>query len=382
MKKDNDIIRLLILVISIFFLIIIGLGKVQAQNNFFKYSTFYFSGNIESPLIEQSEYEVDRGEDILGLPSVNNVTEVNDFNYTFTIGIRKIARFKYDNRANVFYDGTEENISSKAPVGSVKGFEYLANFSMIRNRGEEFKSHEYWLRYIGDNFLVKAEYSDFQDVQLRHYGLDVRARYKVNKFNFTAGVKHRTHPVYGFDPFAENFNLLVDQWWTIAYDLGYTDQFVHLDANENGIMEPNEYVNWEWFGPDGLPLADTDEEFMRYHFGKAIDKYNRDFLESLGMQQELSAVFGVSYYTYKKNFWLHSWLDVMPIHKGLSDYSFASLDHPENTQGIPYNYDWDLGLVFGTKLTKRLGVFTEGSYRRYWAIKNYNLQFGINYLFL
>ena len=107
---------------------------------------------------------------------------------------------------------------------------------------------------------------------------------------------------------------------------------------------------------------------MKYHFGRAIDKYNRDFLESLGMQQELSAVFGVSYYTFKNDFWLHSWFDLMPIHKGLSDYSFASIEH-EDADGIPAEYDWDFGLVFGTKISKKLGIFTEGSYRRYWNIK-------------
>ena len=42
--------------------------------------------------------------------------------YSLTIGIRKIARFGYENIANTFYDGTESNYTDSATVGKVQGF--------------------------------------------------------------------------------------------------------------------------------------------------------------------------------------------------------------------------------------------------------------------
>ena len=371
MQQDKSNIGFIALAIVILFIILFGISKAKAQSNFFKYSTIYFSGIIESPLKEQSNYQVIRNDDFIGIPQIINTTEVNDFNYRITLGIRKIARFKYENRANVWYDGSEENISNQAPIGAVKGFEYVAEYSMVRNRGEEFVEQDYWLRHLGDHTLAKVEFSDNQAVQLKHIALEFRGRYKINNFNLTAGVKHRTHPVYGFDPFRENFDLVTDQWWTIAYDLGYIDE--HWSISEMG--------DFNWYDGEGNLIAESDQEFMKYHFGRAISEYNRKYLEDLGLQQELSAVFGLSYYLFQKNFWIHYWADIMPLHKGLSEHSFANLDHPEDVEGIPLNYDWDLGFIIGTKLTKKLGVFAEGFYQRYWGIKNYNLQFGINYLF-
>ncbi|BCV03842.1 MAG: hypothetical protein CM15mV74_300 [uncultured marine virus] len=49
----------------------------------------------------------------------------DSFDYSLTLGIRKIARFKYENRANVFYNGEEHSYSDAATIGTVKGFEFL-----------------------------------------------------------------------------------------------------------------------------------------------------------------------------------------------------------------------------------------------------------------
>ena len=58
----------------------------------------------------------------------------------------------------------------------------------------------------------------------------------------------------------------------------------------------------------------------------------------------------------------------MPKHKGLSDYSFTE-----------DNIDFDIGGVVGVKITKRIGIFVEGRWRRYWDINNYEFKTGINY---
>ena len=53
-----------------------------------KYSTFYVSGNIESPLSEKENYMMDR---MTG--QLTDLTIVNPYNYEINIGLRKIARF-------------------------------------------------------------------------------------------------------------------------------------------------------------------------------------------------------------------------------------------------------------------------------------------------
>ena len=57
------------------------------------------------------------------------------FDYSITLGIRKIARFGYENKAKTFYDGTESNYTDAATVGKVKGFEYLFEIDYTRQQG-------------------------------------------------------------------------------------------------------------------------------------------------------------------------------------------------------------------------------------------------------
>lgn len=348
------------------------LVPIISWGQFFKYSTFYISGSMNTPLKEEPRYTIDRvtGEYL-------DLTEVNPADYSITLGIRKIARFDYENRAKVFYDGSENSVSNKAPTGALGGFDYLGNFSMVRNRGEEYTNHNYWLRYVHKYFLVKVNYEDNQDIQLKHFGGEVRAKLSTSGFDFTAGAKHRTHPVYGYVPFEEDFNLDEDPWWNIAYDMGYEDQYYYVDGEGNGVDDWYDYYNWYWFAPDGTQVAQTDEEFMKYHFGNAINHYNKVTLDSIGLQQEISAVLGVAYYTYTPKFWLHTWVDVLPWHKGLTDYAYRNMILEDKKE-----VDFDTGLIIGTKLTKRLGMFIEGSYQRYWGIDNYRVKAGINYIIL
>ena len=352
----------------LYFLLIIS-NVASAQ--FFKYSTVYVSAEINSPLAEQNHYMMDR---ISG--ELTDITIVNPYNYKLNLGIRKIARFDYENKAKAFYDGNENNISNASTLGAVDGYEYNAIFSLVRDRGQEFINQNFWLRYTNKYLLIKSEYQDKQEINLKHFGGEVRGRLAWGKFDFTLGVKHRTHPVYGFNPFDENFNI-DDAWWSIAYDLGYVDEYYYVDGEGNGVDDWYDYYNWHWYNPDGVLIASTDEEFMKYHFGRAIDEYNREELKHLGLQQELSGVVGIAFYHYSKNFWLHMWGDIMPYHYGLSEYSYGNLTDTDKQE-----IDFDSGLIVGTKLTRRLGLFIEGRYQRYWDINNYEIKSGINYLFL
>ena len=65
----------------------------------FKFATFYTAFNGATSISDVDIYSVNTGQleqDVLKTP----------FDYTFTVGLRKIKRFGYENRANVFYDGT------------------------------------------------------------------------------------------------------------------------------------------------------------------------------------------------------------------------------------------------------------------------------------
>ena len=43
-------------------------------------------------------------------------------------------------------------------------------------------------------------------------------------------------------------------------------------------------------------------------------------------------------------------------------------------------YDYSGGIIFGNKLNKRLGVFAEGKYNKYWNREWYDFKLGINYI--
>ena len=142
----------------------------------------------------------------------------------------------------------------------------------------------------------------------------------------------------------------------LAEDFGYSTQFVQ--------------GRWHWFN-NGELIATSNDEFFKHYFGSAVASYNERELDKLGMVSEVSLVFGTAYYKYSDNFWLHSWINVLPYHYGVNTYS-----HEYNNSPV----DVDLGLITGWKLTKSLGIFVEGNYMRYWDKEVYEWTFGFNYL--
>ena len=85
-----------------------------------KFSTFYAAVNGGTSLSDVEVFSVDNG--------LSTQTISTPYDYNFTIGLRKIARFGYENKAQTFYDGTESNYSDAATVGKVKGVEYLFSY--------------------------------------------------------------------------------------------------------------------------------------------------------------------------------------------------------------------------------------------------------------
>ena len=144
--------------------------SVNAQiEDFFKYSTFYTSMSMNTSFSEREDYiAVDKG--------YEDVTWVSPYDYNLTIGLRKIARFDYETKRQTWYTGTERNTADNVTIGNANGWEYLFNYSFIRNRGETFTDQNYWIRYLGDKCVTKVQYKDNQRVDLRFTSFDTRYR--------------------------------------------------------------------------------------------------------------------------------------------------------------------------------------------------------------
>ena len=134
--------------------------SAQVFENFFKYSTLYAAANGNNSLATTEAYSIDGNTvqyDLLETP----------FDYSFTLGIRKIARFGYENRANAFYDGTEKTYGDDATIGKRQGFEFLSEIDYRRQQGRALVNQHHFLRYVSKRWLSKVEYLEdgFADVK-------------------------------------------------------------------------------------------------------------------------------------------------------------------------------------------------------------------------
>ncbi len=257
-----------------------------------------------------------------------------------------------------------------ATIGNVSGWEYLVKYSTIRSFGEEYVDTESWIRYLGDKFVVKGSYANFGRQGLEFGQLDTRWKKSVgSNWNFSLGGTFRGHPAYGLFPFNDWLANSDGAWWTLAYDYGYEDNYWFDDLNDNGFQDPGEYGDYEWIDENGDLVAETDNEFYEYYYGDVINQYNDEIIDGYGYQWEASLVLGVDYYLYDKQYWIHGWASVMPISKGLTDYSFSYEDG---------DLDFDIGLVAGYKFNRSIGVFGETRYLKYFGIDAYELKAGIN----
>ena len=325
-------------------------------DNFLKYSTFYTSVSLESPFAPKQKFSVNTGEG-----TFEEVTEQIEDSYNLSFGIRKLARFKYQTKKGNFYDGSENELSDLATLGAVSGWEYQFKWSSIRSFGEEFVDSESWIRYLGDNFVVKGSYVNFGREDLEFGQLDVRLRKSLgSSWNFTVGGNFRGHPAYGLFPFNDWLEDHQGAWWELAYEFGYTDEYYYNYY----------YGDFYWYDADGNLVSESDADFYENYYGDLINQFNENEIDALGVQDESSIVLGIDYYLYEKKYWVHGWLSLMPYSEGLDEYSF------KYEKG---DIDFDIGLLAGWKLSRNFGIFGEGRYLSYWGIDSYEIKAGINY---
>ena len=342
--------------IILLFLLVSTISTAQIKD-FFKFSTFYTSMSMNTSFVEREDYRA-------VMKGYEDITKINAYDYNLTLGLRKIARFDYETKRQTWYTGTERNTADNVTIGNANGWEYLFNYSFIRNRSEKFTEQNFWLRYLGDRFVAKAQYTDNQRVDLKYTSLDYRLRLNKGNWDFTVGTVFRVHPAYGINPIEDFWVPGASNFQDLAEDFGY--------APEQWVQ--GFYVDQNWYdvsGGDSLLIATSNDEFFHHYFGDAVARFNQQELEKLGMQKEVSAVIGIAYYKYTPKFWIHAWYNCLPYHHGLDEYSYEYTDS---------QVEWDSGLILGTRITKSLGLFVEGVHMKYWGKEIFEMKFGFNYL--
>jgi len=336
-----------------------------AQTDFqklIKFSTFYGAINGGTSISDVEIYSVNDG--------LQTQVIKTPYDYSITFGVRKIARFGYENKANTFYDGTESNYSDAATVGKIRGLEYKFQFDIKRQEGDKYLDQHHFIRYAAhDNcgkilcmkhFSIKGEYLEDGFADIKYFELSQRYRHEITrKLSVNIGAVQRIAEPYGYDP--------LDEWRLSNGNLHYT--YLAIQEGYNVDVYEGEY-----YDPSGAVVATSTEVWEAVVIPEVLANYTEKKRDELPAQWNHSLVLGFDYYHYTKNLWLHSWGNIMPYHyDGGSNYSYHRY---EGSQWIDYSG----GLVFGTKINKNLGTFVEAVYNKYWNRKWYDFKLGINYI--
>jgi len=329
-----------------------------------KFSTVYGAVNGGTSVSDVKTFSITSGslkEDLIATP----------YDYSLTIGIRKIARFGYENRANTFYDGTESNYTDAATVGKVKGFEYLFEIDYARQQGIDYIDQHHFIRYSSDedcegplcinHFAAKVEYLKNGFADIEYFELSERYRIKRNKnLAISIGVAHRLSEPYGYNP--------LEEWILDNGNLHYT----YLAIQEGYTID---VANSEYKDPSGNIIATNPEVWKEVVIPEVIANYSESKRNELNNQIQHSIIIGFDYYKYNKNKWIHAWGNLLPYHyDDGSKFSYHNYNNGEQW------YDYSAGLIYGIKVDKHLGYFLEGKYNKYWNREWYDFKFGVNYV--
>jgi len=340
---------------KIIILLLLPLFSISQEidiKKYFKFSTFYGAINGGTSISDVDVFSVTDG--------LTTTTIQTPYDYNITLGVRKIARFGYENKANTFYDGTESNYSDAATIGKIKGLEFLFEANYKRQEGVEYLDQHHFIRYVGNNWNAKVEYlkDGFADVD--YFEGSQRYRYNYNnKLSFNIGAVQRIAEPYGYDP--------LEEWKLDNGNIHYT--YLALQEGYNVDVYHQMYYN-----ADGNLVAVSSGVWEQIVIPKVLSDYTERKRNELDRIWNYSLVVGFDYYYYKKDFWLHSWGNLMPYHyDNGNEYAY------HNFIGGQW-YDYSGGTIFGKKLNKQLGVFVEGKYNKYWNREWYNFKLGINYI--
>ena len=317
----------------------------------FRFSTFYGAINGGTSVSDIDVYSVNNG--------LETSTIATPYDYSVSFGVRRIARFGYENKANTFYDGTESNYSDGATVGKSK-FEFLFEVDYTREKGENYVDQHHFLRYVKDSYILKGEYLEDGFADVKYFETSQRYRYKVNrKLSFNVGAVQRIAEPYGYDP--------LEEWILSNGNLHYT--YLAIMEGYNVDVYANEYSD-----PSGAIVATSTEVWEALVIPGVLADYSEKKRNELPAQWNHSLVIGYDFYHYSKSFWVHSWGNVLPYH--YDDGNEYSYHKYEGKQWLDYSG----GLIVGYKFNKHLGAFLEGTYNKYWNRTWHDFKVGLNYV--
>ena len=340
------------LIILLLFLPVFSFAQLDLKKTF-KFSTFYGAINGGTSISSVDVFSVTNG--------LQTQTIETPYDYSISLGVRKIARFGYENKANTFYDGTESSFSDAATIGKVKGLEFLFEADYRRVQGVEYFDQHHFLRYVSANqWMAKVEYLKEGFADIEYFEASERYRFDVTKkLSINIGAAHRVAEPYGYDP--------LEEWQLSNGNLHYT--YLALQEGYNVNVFEGEY-----YDPSGQVVATSSEIWEAVVIPQVLQDYTKRKKDELPAQWNHSLVLGFDYYQYSKTFWLHTWGSLMPYHyDDGNDYSYHKY---EGKQWLDYSG----GLIFGTKITKHLGTFVEGTYNKYWNRTWHDFKLGINYV--
>ena len=209
----------------------------QAQfKKAFKFSTFYIAANGGTSLADENVYSVTNS-------FLSTDTIFTPYDYSLTMGIRKIKRFGYEDISK-FKDGTESAYGDAATIG-LSPFEYLFEIDYRRQEGIEYLDQQHFIRYVKPVWMAKVAYikEGFADIEYFESTQRLRLNGK-KKLSFNIGAVQRLAEPYGYDP--------LEDWLMSSGDIHYT----HLAIEEGYSVDvfQSEYKN-----PDGVVVADNAE---------------------------------------------------------------------------------------------------------------------------
>ena len=322
-----------------------------------KFATFYGAFNGNNSISDRDVFNVSSGQ------LLNNTIET-PYDYSLVAGVRKIARFGYENRANVFYNGTEHSYADAATIGKVSGFEFLFELDYKRRFGNTFLDQQHFLRYVADQWIVKLEYVQQGFADIKYFEASQRYRKKVGeKFSWNIGIVQRISEPYGYNPLEEfilpNGSL---HYTSLALQEGYNVEFL-----------PGGEINY--LNPGGEIVADNTIIWEEVVIPQVLSDYVERKKNEIPQQWNHSLVIGYDFYHYTKTFWIHSWANIMPFHLETGEYAYHKFISPKQTW-----IDFGGGFILGNRLNKHLGIFIEGKYNKYWNREWHDFSVGLNYI--
>ena len=329
--------------------------NAQSLKKAFKFATFYGAVNGGNSISDIDVYSVTNG--------LETTTLKTPFDYSLALGVRKIARLGYENRANTFYNGTERSYSDNATIGKISGFEFLFEVDWKRQQGTNFLNQHHFLRYVHNHYIVKTEYVQDGFADIEYFEASQRYRYKVGKkLSFNIGAVQRLSEPYGFNP--------LEEWLLSNGNIHYTQ----LALQEGYTIEFDGMGGETYYDPSDNLVAENTQIWEGVIIPQVLANYVERKRNELNQTLQYSIVVGFDYYHFTDDFWVHSWGNIMPYHyDNGGEYSYHKLN---NGQWI----DYSTGLVFGYRFNKSLGVFVEGRYNKYWNRNWHDFNLGINYV--